>query len=71
MNNKLLKSKMALRGDGYSELAQVLGITESTLGLKIQQKFDFKQGEIKRIAERYSLTDAEIREIFFNGGDGE
>lgn len=65
MNDKLLKSKMALHGDGYSELAQVLGITESTLGLKIQQKFDFKQSEIKLITERYKLTNAEIKEMFF------
>lgn len=66
MNEKLLKSKMVLHGDGYAELAQVLNITEGTLGLKIQQRFDFKQSEIKLIGERYNLTDSEIKEIFFN-----
>lgn len=66
MNEKLLKSKMVLHGDGRAELAQALGMTEGTLSLKLQQRFDFKQGEIKLIAERYNLTDAEIKEIFFN-----
>lgn len=71
MNERLLKSKMALHGDGRAELAKVLGIGEDTLSKKIQQQYDFKQGEIKLIAERYNLTADEIKEIFFNGGDGE
>lgn len=66
MNETLLKSIMVLRGDNQMELARVLGIHENTLTSKLQQRNDFKQSEIKLIAERYQLTDAQIKEIFFN-----
>ena len=52
-------------GDTQSELARMLGITESTLSWKINRKAEFKQSEIKAIADRYDLTGEEIKSMFF------
>lgn len=52
-------------GDTQSGLAQILGITKSTLSWKINGKAEFKQSEIKAIADRYDLTGEEIKSMFF------
>lgn len=52
-------------GDTQSELARMLGVTESTLSWKIHGKAEFKQSEIKAIADRYDLTGEEIKSMFF------
>lgn len=52
-------------GDTQSGLARMLGITESTLSWKINGKSEFKQSEIKVIADRYNLTGEEIKSMFF------
>ena len=52
-------------GDTQSELARMLGVTESTLSWKINGKAEFKQSEIKAIANRYGLTGEEIKSMFF------
>lgn len=53
-------------GDTQSELARMLGITEATLSLKINGKAEFKQSEVKAIADRYDLTGEEIKSMFFS-----
>ena len=53
-------------GDTQGDLAKVLGITESTLSWKINGKAEFKQSEIKAIADRYSLTGEEVKFMFFS-----
>ena len=52
-------------GDTQSELARMLGVTESTLSWKINGKAEFKQSEIKVIADRYDLTGEEVKSMFF------
>lgn len=52
-------------GDTQSGLARILGMTESTLSWKINGKSEFKQSEIKVIADRYDLTGEEIKSMFF------
>ena len=52
-------------GDTQEEVAKYLGITQSTLSWKINGKAEFKQSEIKSLAERYLLNPEEIAEIFF------
>lgn len=52
-------------GDTQTRVARMLGITESTLSWKINGKSEFKQSEIKAIADRYDLTGEEIKSIFF------
>lgn len=51
-------------GDTQGELAKILGISETTLSLKINGKAEFKQTEIRVIADRYSLTADDIKELF-------
>ena len=53
-------------GDTQGELARMLGVTESTLSWKINGKAEFKQSEIKAIADRYGLTGEEIKSMFFS-----
>lgn len=52
-------------GDTQNELARMLGVTESTMSWKINGKAEFKQSEIKAIADRYDLTGEEIKSMFF------
>lgn len=67
MNKNLLKSIIAKIGDNYSDLAEYLGISVSTLSKKINEKREagFTQKEIMMIKERYSLTADDIDTIFF------
>lgn len=53
-------------GDTQSQLARMLGVTESTLSWKINGRAEFKQSEIKTIADRYGLTGEEIKSMFFS-----
>lgn len=53
-------------GDTQSQLARMLGMTESTLSWKINGRAEFKQSEIKAIADRYGLTGEEIKSMFFS-----
>lgn len=53
-------------GDTQGDLAKVIGITESTLSWKMNGKAEFKQSEIKAIADRYSLTGEEVKFMFFS-----
>lgn len=53
-------------GDTQGDLAKVIGITESTLSWKMNGKSEFKQSEIKAIADRYSLTGEEVKFMFFS-----
>lgn len=61
-----LKWHMNEHGDKVPDLAEFLGLHRVTLYAKINgTKQEFTQSEIKRIAERYSLTEKDIIEIFF------
>lgn len=66
MNSNILKSKIKLNGDTQEELAEYLGITNSTLSFKINGKNDFLRAEIQLIKQRYNLTPQEIDQIFFS-----
>lgn len=66
MNKELLRSIMALHGDTYRDLAELLGISEQSISGKINEKgTEFKQGEIAKIKKRYNLTPEQVEEIFF------
>lgn len=67
MNKNALKSKMALRGDTGVDLAAAIGMSRASLSAKMNSTkgAEFTQGEIKSIKDRYSLTAAEVDDIFF------
>ena len=66
INRKLLKSKQSLYGDTDACLAAYLKITPQTFSLKVNGKAEFTAGEIKKIRDKYSLTDEEVTAIFFS-----
>lgn len=68
MNKNLLVSKMKLHGDTNADLATAIGISPQRFSAKLNeyQGAEFNQGEILKIRERYSLTDAEVVAIFFS-----
>jgi len=67
VNKKLLISKMKFYGDIYNDLAQYLGISLSRVTAKINETSgaEFNQGEIRKIRNRYKLSDEEVISIFF------
>jgi DNA-binding XRE family transcriptional regulator len=67
MNSKLLRSIMVMHGDTNKTLAEFLDVSEQSVSNKINENgTEFKQGEIKMIAEKYSLSPEQIQDIFFN-----
>ena len=68
LNKNMLRSVMVLHDDTNITLAEYLGISDSTLSLKINETngAEFTQGEIKKIIQRYNLTAEQTLQIFFN-----
>lgn len=66
MNKAILRSVMTLHGDTNKDLAELLNISEQSVSCKINENgTEFKQGEIKKIADRYNLSPADVAAIFF------
>ena len=65
LNKTKLKAVIALNKDSQNELADRLGITVTTLSLKMNGKNQFKPSEIYYIKKCYNLTAKELDEIFF------
>lgn len=61
---KTLREAMKERGDTQTTLSAVLGITQVSLSNKMCGHQQFKQAEIRAIAERYGLSAEEIRAMF-------
>lgn len=67
MNKALLRSVMTLHGDTNKSLAEYLNISEKSISDKINENnTEFKQSEIDAIIDRYSLTNEQLRNIFFS-----
>ena len=67
MNKALLRSVMVLHGDTNKTLANYLGISEKSVNDKINENgTEFKQSEIASIKKRYTLTNEQVSDIFFN-----
>ena len=68
MNKNMLRSVMVLHDDTNITLAEYLGISDSTLSLKMNEVngAEFTQGEIRKIIKRYNLTAEQTMMIFFN-----
>ena len=59
-----LRAKMTYRNLLQKDMAKALGMTRTTLNLKLQTG-DFKISEIHRIMETIPLSMKEVEEIFF------
>ena len=65
-NKTILKAYMLLNGDKQEDLAKHLGLSDSAMSAKMNnwRGRQFTGDEIKRIAERYNLSDKAIQGIF-------
>lgn len=67
MNKARLRSVMTLHGDTNKDLAELLGVSEQSISCKINENgTEFKQGEIAKIKDKYSLSPVEVDAIFFD-----
>lgn len=67
MNKALFRSIMVLHNDTNRSLAEYLGISAKSVNDKINENnTEFKQSEIAAIKRRYSLSDEQVSNIFFN-----
>lgn len=65
-NYKELKARMFLEDDTQRDLANYLGISESTMNQKLNSKLDFTRNEISQIIKRYGLNEDELKLYFFD-----
>lgn len=73
MNIPLFRSKMILNGDTQRKLADVLHLSDQSIGDKLYGN-KWRQHEIKILKERWSLTADDVDAIFFSDdkdGDSE
>lgn len=63
---RTIKQVISESGDTQREVSKVLGITESTLSLKVNGRADWRASEITALAERYGLTPEEVTEVFLS-----
>lgn len=67
MNKALFRSIMVLHNDTNRSLAEYLGISAKSVNDKINENnTEFRQSEIAAIKRRYSLSDEQTSDIFFN-----
>ena len=67
MNKQMFRSLMALHGETYSDLAELLDITPQTVSDKVNERngAEFRQGEIAKIARHWKMTDKQLVACFF------
>lgn len=58
---QFLKTRKSTQKDA----AQELGVTVATFSNKANGYTEFKQSEIKKLADMYDMSNAEIRNVFF------
>lgn len=66
INQNLLKSKIALSGLSFKEVAQKICMPYQNFSKRKAGKIEFTAKEIKAIKEALNLTNDDIAEIFFN-----
>lgn len=66
MNPTVLKGYIRMKGDTQKELGKALGLATSTINAKINGVTQFTVDESLAIKKRYSLTDKEYKDIFFD-----
>lgn len=68
MNRALFKSILALKQCQNKEIAQLLGVTQSSFSVKIRLN-RFSIDEIKAIQKKLALSNDEVHNIFFEHKD--
>ena len=66
MNKEMLRSVMALHGETYNDIANLLAISYQSVSDKVNESgTEFKQGEIAKIRDHYNLSAEQVTAIFF------
>lgn len=63
--NKQLKGYIMARYGNQKECADAMGISVTSLNLKLNNKFGFKQEEIKFLIQELGLSPDNVMECFF------
>lgn len=66
MNDKLFRSIVVLNGDTLTDVANAIGISRSTLSLKLNNKLEWNLQEVKKFKKAYSLDAQQIEDIFLS-----
>lgn len=66
MNKQELSAELMRKKMTYSNIAEILGVTEMTFYRKINNMNEFKLSEIQLMASALNLDDDSIRRIFFD-----
>lgn len=67
MNTGELKKLMIDNGDNNRTLSKALNMQESTFSSKLHEKgASFRKCEMQKIINRYNMSAAQIKEVFFN-----
>lgn len=65
MNMNLLRAKMALKGDfDLTPLMELLGLSRPAITARLNGSVEWRLSEIRKIIQRYDLTEEETAEIF-------
>lgn len=67
MNSPEFRAAVARSGRTNRELAKSLGLSETAFYNKVGGQTQFKNSEIKKLAELLSLSMASVNAIFFDG----
>ncbi len=67
MNAYQLELKIASKGISKRQLSEMLNVNYQTFLRKLNNQYDFKLGEVKKIKEILQLKNDDIIEIFFGG----
>lgn len=72
MNVNLFKANMVKRGETGKDIANLLGMAESTFSLKLNERknskgnvSEFTKSDIEKLKNHWELTNEEIIDIFF------
>ena len=61
-----LKGRMAELGFRQEDMGKMIGLSKTTISLKLNNKAEFKQGEINMICDLLKIPCAEINSYFFS-----
>lgn len=66
MNYQKLKASMIIHGDTQLSLGEKLGISKSSMSMRMTGKLQFSLEEAKKITAMYELDPVDAYEIFLN-----
>ena len=63
----LLKTRIHELGYTQGDIARMMGMTQGTISMKLNGKWDWKLWEVKELKRILKLTDEEVLKVFIYG----